>query len=173
MPLPPDEKMLTGTFTPSPEAASLTRAPHIVRDSTPITVRFITDGTISRANFPGAYGLGVRRTTLHALMVERASEAGVNLLWNTPMRELDTTNARWIVGADGMNSRVRHWAGFGERRPGARRFGFRRRRVGNLSSASVLFVLEEAMSHRPEPGTLSLLAAMGPGFCSELVLLKW
>lgn len=46
-------------------------------------------------------------------------------------------------------------------------------RVGNLSSASVLFVLEEAMSHRPEPGTLSLLAAMGPGFCSELVLLKW
>ncbi len=32
--------MLTGTFTPSPEAASLTRAPHVVRDSTPVTVRF-------------------------------------------------------------------------------------------------------------------------------------
>ena len=26
---------------------------------------------------------------------------------------------------------------------------------------------------RPEPGTLSILAAMGPGFCSELVLLRW
>lgn len=48
------------------------------------------------------------------------------------------------------------------------------RKTGNLSSASVLAVLEEVMLHRrPEPGTWSLLAAMGPGFCSELVLLKW
>ena len=48
------------------------------------------------------------------------------------------------------------------------------RKTGNLSSASVLFVLEETMKHRrPEPGTWGILAAMGPGFCSELVLLKW
>jgi alkylresorcinol/alkylpyrone synthase len=48
------------------------------------------------------------------------------------------------------------------------------RRTGNLSSASVLLVLEEVMANRrPGPGTLGLLAAMGPGFCSELVLLKW
>lgn len=48
------------------------------------------------------------------------------------------------------------------------------RRTGNLSSASVLFVLEEVMANRrPAPGSLGLLAAMGPGFCSELVLLKW
>jgi len=48
------------------------------------------------------------------------------------------------------------------------------KRVGNLSSASVLVVLEDVMrNRRPEPGTLGLLAAMGPGFCSELVLLKW
>ncbi len=32
--------MLTGTFTPSSDAASLTRAPHIQRESTPATVRF-------------------------------------------------------------------------------------------------------------------------------------
>lgn len=32
--------MVTGTFTPSPNAASLTRAPHITRTSTPVTVRF-------------------------------------------------------------------------------------------------------------------------------------
>jgi catalase len=32
--------LLTGTFTPSPEAASLTRAPHLNRNSTPVTVRF-------------------------------------------------------------------------------------------------------------------------------------
>jgi catalase len=32
--------LLTGRFTPSPDAASLTRAPHIQRGSTPVTVRF-------------------------------------------------------------------------------------------------------------------------------------
>ena len=48
------------------------------------------------------------------------------------------------------------------------------RKVGNLSSASVLVVLEDVMMRRrPEPGTLGLLAAMGPGFCSELLLLEW
>jgi alkylresorcinol/alkylpyrone synthase len=48
------------------------------------------------------------------------------------------------------------------------------RRVGNLSSASVLLVLEDVFKRqRPEVGTYSLLAAMGPGFCSELVLLRW
>jgi len=48
------------------------------------------------------------------------------------------------------------------------------RRTGNLSSASVLCVLEEIMSRRrPAPGTWSILAAMGPGFCSELVLMRW
>jgi len=48
------------------------------------------------------------------------------------------------------------------------------RRVGNLSSASVLVVLEDVMKNRrPAPGTFGLLAAMGPGFCSELVALEW
>jgi catalase len=36
--------MLSGTFTPSPEANSLSRAPHLTRDSVPITVRF-SNGT--------------------------------------------------------------------------------------------------------------------------------
>ena len=48
------------------------------------------------------------------------------------------------------------------------------RRTGNLSSASVLVVLEEVlMRRRPAPGTLGVMAAMGPGFCSEVVLLRW
>ena len=48
------------------------------------------------------------------------------------------------------------------------------RRTGNLSSASVLMVLEEFMTTRqPPPGTYGLMAAMGPGFCAELVLLRW
>lgn len=45
--------------------------------------------------------------------------------------------------------------------------------VGNLSSASVLMVLRDALREgRPEPGTHGLMLAMGPGFCSELVLLR-
>ena len=39
------------------------------------------------------------------------------------------------------------------------------RKVGNLSSASVLVVLEDVIKHRrPEPGAMGLLAAMGPVF---------
>jgi alkylresorcinol/alkylpyrone synthase len=48
------------------------------------------------------------------------------------------------------------------------------RRTGNLSSASVLLVLEEVLTKkRPAAGSYGLLAAMGPGFCAELVLLQW
>jgi alkylresorcinol/alkylpyrone synthase len=46
--------------------------------------------------------------------------------------------------------------------------------VGNLSSASVLLVLQDFLGRRRQaPGTHSVLAAMGPGFCSEFVLLRW
>jgi alkylresorcinol/alkylpyrone synthase len=45
---------------------------------------------------------------------------------------------------------------------------------GNLSSASVLMVLREVFdTRRPEPGELGVMVAMGPGFCSEMVLLEW
>jgi alkylresorcinol/alkylpyrone synthase len=46
-------------------------------------------------------------------------------------------------------------------------------RVGNLSSVSVLHVLEDTLRERPPtPGSHGVLMAMGPGFCSELVLLR-
>jgi alkylresorcinol/alkylpyrone synthase len=48
------------------------------------------------------------------------------------------------------------------------------RRCGNLSSASVLLVLEDTMMRdRPAPGTLGVLLAMGPGFCAEMILVRW
>jgi alkylresorcinol/alkylpyrone synthase len=48
------------------------------------------------------------------------------------------------------------------------------RRVGNVSSASVLMVLQDTLAtRRPAPGTYGLMLGMGPGFCSELVLLRW
>ncbi len=45
--------------------------------------------------------------------------------------------------------------------------------VGNLSSASVLHVLRDTMAKHPPAGSAGVLMAMGPGFCSELVLLRW
>jgi alkylresorcinol/alkylpyrone synthase len=45
--------------------------------------------------------------------------------------------------------------------------------VGNLSSSSVLHVLSDTLHKQPPAGTPGVLMAMGPGFCSELVLLRW
>jgi alkylresorcinol/alkylpyrone synthase len=48
------------------------------------------------------------------------------------------------------------------------------RDVGNLSSASVLFVLADHLeAGEARAGELGLLAAMGPGFAAELALLEW
>ena len=48
------------------------------------------------------------------------------------------------------------------------------RDVGNLSSASVLHVLEQTLDRSPPGGGApAVMVAMGPGFCAELVLLKW
>lgn len=45
--------------------------------------------------------------------------------------------------------------------------------VGNLSSSSVLHVLRDTIDKYPPSGAAGLLMAMGPGFCAELVLLRW
>jgi alkylresorcinol/alkylpyrone synthase len=45
--------------------------------------------------------------------------------------------------------------------------------IGNLSSASVLHVLRDTIAKPPPSESPGLMIAMGPGFCSELVLLQW
>ena len=48
------------------------------------------------------------------------------------------------------------------------------RQRGNLSSASVLTVMQDYLYNRPgSPGCYSMMGAMGPAFCSELLLLQW
>lgn len=48
------------------------------------------------------------------------------------------------------------------------------RNVGNLSSATILFILKEWLEKRPLPcGALALAAAFGPGFSAEFLLLQW
>jgi alkylresorcinol/alkylpyrone synthase len=61
-----------------------------------------------------------------------------------------------------------------ELKHGALEFSWRSlREVGNLSSASVLMVLGDTLEEAPPRGAWGLLLAMGPGFCSELVLIRW
>jgi alkylresorcinol/alkylpyrone synthase len=46
--------------------------------------------------------------------------------------------------------------------------------AGNLSSTSVLLVLRDTLAAaRPPAGSWGMLLALGPGFCSELLLLRW
>lgn len=103
------------------------------------------EALVAEGRFPGAPGRGVRRTALHRVLVRRAEEAGVDLRWGVRARGLElgadgepatvttqggTHTARWIVGADGLRSKVRRWAGLergaGRKGAGRRRFGVRR-----------------------------------------------
>lgn len=48
------------------------------------------------------------------------------------------------------------------------------RQFGNMSSATVLFVLNELVnSGQASPGDLGVMVALGPGFCAEGALLRW
>lgn len=88
-------------------------------------IRFVGRDVSVEAAFPEGHALGVRRTVLHARMVEAAATAGVRMLWGTPLTSADQIPAaRWIVAADGFHSRVRRWAGLAAP-PARRRFGFR------------------------------------------------
>jgi menaquinone-9 beta-reductase len=98
-------------------------------------IRFVSSGLQVDASFPAGQGIGMRRTRLHRLMMERAAAAGVNLLWQTVVTGLhpdgvwlgtQLVRSRWIVGADGAHSRVRQWAGLDENITSPRRFAFRR-----------------------------------------------
>ncbi|PIC64286.1 type III polyketide synthase [Sporosarcina sp. P13] len=44
---------------------------------------------------------------------------------------------------------------------------------GNMSSPTVLYVLKDFIEQQPKLGEFGLMAALGPGFCGELLLLEW
>ena len=98
-------------------------------------IRFVDSVHSVAANFARGYGLGIRRTVLHQALVDRAIQAGVETKWGTRviglarggvlLQDLEI-RCRWLVGADGLNSRVRSWSGLDENLSNTLRFGYRR-----------------------------------------------
>lgn len=98
-------------------------------------IRFHGEGHAVASDFPDGSGLGLRRITLHRAMVEQAGHAGVEMLWSTPVTGIAANavhlngrsiSTRWIIGADGWGSLVRHWAGLNRFARNSRRFAYRR-----------------------------------------------
>jgi menaquinone-9 beta-reductase len=99
-------------------------------------VRFLSSGLSAETVFPSdASGLSIRRTTLHRIMTERAEALGADLLWQSTVTGISSggvqlgersVQARWIVGADGSNSRVRRWANLEADSRTGLRYAFRR-----------------------------------------------
>lgn len=86
-------------------------------------IKFVDLRTSISAAFPTSCGVGLRRTVLHRKMLDRATALGAQFFWETPVTGIEgrgvtlaggvEIQARWIVGADGAQSRVRRWAGLG------------------------------------------------------------
>jgi flavin-dependent dehydrogenase len=99
-------------------------------------IRFLTQKLEADALFPAkGHGLAARRTVLHRVMMERAAQVGADLFWRTTVTGIaadgvhlgkNFVRARWIVGADGANSRVRRWAGLKASSQPQLRYAFRR-----------------------------------------------
>jgi flavin-dependent dehydrogenase len=89
-------------------------------------IRFCDEMSAASGRLPhGSASFGLRRTTLHALLVQRANEVGVRFRWGTRVSDC-APNSGWLVGADGQKSVVRKYANLGPRRLRSSRFGFRR-----------------------------------------------
>lgn len=99
-------------------------------------VRFLSSGLSAEADFPsGLFGLSIRRTILHRSLAGLAGALGVELLWKHVVTGIADdvvslagrqVRARWIVGADGTNSRVRRWAKIGQVSHSKFRYTFRK-----------------------------------------------
>ena len=113
-----------GALGIDPDGHALTGIDYVTPAGRRATARFAPPGS-------DAVGRGVRRTVLHAAMREAALDAGVTLRHRRvdPVRELDLradhvrldgVSHRWVVGADGLHSRVRDLVTTGREGPLAR-----------------------------------------------------
>ena len=117
-------------------------------DDQPSSTHTIT----TEAAFPEGPGRGIRRTILHQLLLDRATSLGVRFHWENSVQSItqpstgslgphdssphahasslvhtnrQTLRARYIIGADGHQSRVAKWAGLEKSSTHSRRIGLR------------------------------------------------
>ena len=97
-------------------------------------IRFTDDQQIAEARFPDESGIGIRRTALHQILLDRVEAAGIVTGWRARVTGLEPegirigdqlVRCRWIIGADGALSQIRQWAGLAPVRDGSRRIGLR------------------------------------------------
>jgi flavin-dependent dehydrogenase len=104
-------------------------------------IRFIgaqTHPSTAEARFPAASGRGIRRTILHQLLLDRAASLGVRFHWENSVQSItpandsnlvrtnrQTLHARYLIGADGHQSRIAKWAGLEKSSTHSRRIGLR------------------------------------------------
>jgi menaquinone-9 beta-reductase len=107
-------------------------------------IRFLSDEASSpynpstEASFPEGPGRGIRRTVLHQLLLDRAASLGVRFHWENSVQSItqapdstlvhtnrQTLRARYLIGADGHQSRVAKWAGLEKSSTHSRRIGLR------------------------------------------------
>ncbi len=123
-------------------------------------IRFVSGNQRVEAVFPRGPACGIRRTVLHRILIEHAADAGVSMLWQTSVGGVNREGvflangfvpARWIVGADGSNSRVCRWAGLDRHQKREIRFGFRRHyRVAPWSDFMELHFANNSKEHRSD-----------------------
>lgn len=100
-------------------------------------IRYVDGDLVAEGRFPDGPGLGVRRTELSRVLHKRATKLGVELVTGAEVSEIEdgasvrvktsagNFTANWLVGADGLHSRVRSLGGF-RTKQGRPRFGLRR-----------------------------------------------
>ncbi len=98
-------------------------------------IRFSDSHSSVAADFPAGQGIGLRRTHLHTLLLERARALDIPLHWDVKqvgLRETSvtisgvTTDYDYVLAADGQHSQIRRDAGLDESLYEHRRYGFRR-----------------------------------------------
>jgi flavin-dependent dehydrogenase len=91
-----------------------------------------------QATFPASPGRGIRRTVLHQLLLDRALSLGVRFHWENSVQGIEPTASghlirtnrqtlptRYLIGADGHQSRIAAWAGLASATIHSRRIGLR------------------------------------------------
>jgi menaquinone-9 beta-reductase len=94
--------------------------------------------TTAQATFPNGPGRGIRRTVLHQLLLDRAHALGVRFHWQNSVQSIEpaaagyllhtnrqTLRTRYLIGADGHQSRIAAWAGLADATIHSRRIGLR------------------------------------------------